>query len=246
VEVEAGGERARVRWTVDTPELVVKVDVPQPVVDPIRLDVLFLIDTTGSMGDEIERIKKSLLAVTEKLRGLDREFDLHYAAVLYRDVGDAYVTKSHPFTDDIVAFDQALQSIAASGGGDTPESLNQGLAEAVGRDDWRPDAAKVVFLIADAPPHMDYQGDIRYGETVKAAVARGIKIHSVAASGLEPLGTFVFRQIAQFTRGKFIFIEYGTIAATAESHGVAGPVKSNNLDDILFTQIRDEIANWGR
>lgn len=246
VEVAAGEARERTRWDLGGEELTVTVDVAKPVADPIRLDVLFLIDTTGSMGDEIRRIKESLLSVTQKLRALDREFDLRYAAVLYRDLGDAYVTMAHPFTSDIRAFDEALASVEANGGGDTPESLNQGLAEAVGRADWRPDAAKVMFLVADAPPHMDYQGDVRYGETVQAAVAKGIRIHSVAASGLDPLGTLVFRQIAQYTRGKFLFIQYGTIEVTAASHGVAGPVKSNNLDDILYEEIRDEIARWGR
>ena len=103
-----------------------------------------------------------------------------------------------------------------------------------------------MFLIADAPPHMDYDGDILYGEGLKAALAEGIRIHAVAASGLTPVGSLVYRQIAQFTRGKFIFIEYGTVQATAKSHGVTGQVKSNNLDDILFEQIRSEVAMWGR
>jgi von Willebrand factor type A domain len=245
VEVMAGTARQKVRWDGRS-DLAVTVSVPQPVTDPIALDVLFLIDTTGSMGDEIERIKNSLLSMTEKLRSMEREFDLRYAAVLYRDIGDEYVTKAHPFTGDIKAFDAALATIRADGGGDGPESLNQGLAEAVGRADWRDGAAKVMFLIADASPHMDYAGDVPYGESLKAALAAGIRIHSVAASGIDPVGSLAFRQIAQFTRGKFIFIEYGSTAKSAATHGVTGKVKSNNLDDILFEQIREEVARWGR
>ncbi len=245
VEVNAGLSRRRVEWD-GTSDLTVKVEEKEPISEPVKLDVLFLIDTTGSMNDEIDRIKDSLLSMTDKLKSMEREFDLRYAAVLYRDIGDDYVTKAHPFTSDIRAFDAALATIRANGGGDGPESLNQGVAEAVGRADWREGAAKVMFLIADAPPHMDYDGDIPYGESLKAALAEGIRIHSVAASGLTPVGTLVFRQIAQFTRGKFIFIEYGGVAATAKSHGVTGQVKSNNLDDILFEQIREEVARWGR
>ena len=246
VEVRAGGQRKRLRWDGKGGELTVEVDVPRPVEEPIALDVLFLIDTTGSMSDEIEQVKDTLLSVTQKLRSLDREFDLRYGAVLYRDVTDDYVTKAHAFTSDIQAFDDALQGIQATGGGDTPESLNQGLAEAVGRMDWRAGAAKVMFLIADAPPHMDYADDVPYDESLKAAVAKGIRIHSVAASGLDELGSLVFRQIAQFTRGKFVFVEYGTVEKSAAAHGVAGKVKSNNLDDIIFEQIREEVARWGR
>ena len=250
-DVGSGGDSvsgvgARVIWSGAGPEITITLPEPVVTADPVKLDVCFVIDTTGSMGDEIASIKASLLRVTEKLRGLGREFDLRYAAVLYRDIGDDYVTATHAFTADIEAFDEALRGVRASGGGDGPESLNQAVAQAVGGVSWRPGAAKVAFLIADAPPHMDYVGDVSYGESARAALAKGIRIHSVAASGLDPVGTLVFRQIAQFTRGKFIFIEYGTPESSAASHGVAGAVKSDNLEDILFAQLRDEVATFGR
>ncbi|MDP2344289.1 MAG: VWA domain-containing protein [Deltaproteobacteria bacterium] len=215
----------------------------------VPLDVLFLIDTTGSMGDEIERIKQTLLAMTAKVRQAGgRKVDLRYGAVLYRDVGDAYVTAAREFTGDIDAFDAALRDVQADGGGDTPESLNQGLAEAMVGVQWRAEAAKVAFLVADAVPHMDYQDDIPYGESLKDAVTLGIRVHAVAASGLadDDAGSLVFRQIAQYTRGRFIFIEYGDdVVKSAAAHGVTGPVASNNLDDILLMEIRREIDGWG-
>ena len=149
--------------------------------------------------------------------------------------------------DRLEAFSAALQSVRAAGGGDTPESLNQGLAEGIGRLEWREGAAKVMFLIADAPAHMDYEGDVTYGTSLRAALDKGIRIHAVAASGLDAFGSLMFRQIAQFTRGKFVFIEYGgNVAASGAKHGVKGAKKSNNLDDILFEQIQVEIATWGR
>ena len=112
---------------------------------------------------------------------------------------------------------------------------------------WQPHTAKVAFLIGDAPPHMDYKGDVLYGESALEAIARGIRVHAVAASGLDPLGSVVFRQIAQLTRGKFIFIEYGKdLAGSAAKHGVGGrDLGGNNLDAIIFNQIRDEITGWG-
>ncbi len=236
----------RTVWDGTGEEFELVIDGAPSAADPLQLDVCLLIDTTGSMSDEIASIKQALLRMTQQLRSLDREFDLRYSAVLYRDIGDQYLTASHPFTSDVEAFDEALRKVDAAGGGDGPESLNQGLAEAVTGVEWRPGAAKVVFLIADAQPHMDYAGDTPYGETLQAAVAKGVKVHSVAASGLNAVGTLVFRQIAQYTRGKFIFIEYGSSAASAASHGVAGKVKSNNLEDILFEQIREELAMHGR
>ena len=196
-------------------------------------------------GDEIQQIKSTLLRVTERLRALATDFDLRYGAVLYRDLGDEYLTKTHPFSHDIVAFDRALQQVTAGGGGDMPESLNQALAQAVAMP-WREGAAKVAFLIGDAPPHMDYQGDVPYVDSAVRAIGKGLRIHSVAASGLDAVGTLVFRQTAQLTRGKFIFIEYGSKEESARRHGVTGPVMSNNLDDIVYEQIRDELEHWGK
>lgn len=226
----------------------VTVTLPKaaPLASKVPLDVTFLIDTTGSMGDEIARIKASLLKVTEKVRSGAQQTDLRYGAVLYRDLGDAYVTSRHPFTADVEKFDSALQAVSAGGGGDFAESMNQGLLVAVDQMQWRADAAKLVFLIADAPPHTDYQGDVPYQVSAVRGVERGVKVHAVAASGLDPLGTLAMRQVAQATRGKFIFIEYGKPGETAKSHGVANPSSSNNLDDILYEQIQQEVSGYGQ
>ncbi|MEZ4319961.1 MAG: VWA domain-containing protein [Myxococcota bacterium] len=214
--------------------------------DAVSLDVVFVIDTTGSMSDEIERIKQTLLAVTAKVQDLDRPIDLRYGAVLYRDIGDEYLTRHTPLTSDLKGFDGKLQQIRADGGGDGPESYNQGLAVAVGEMDWRDDAAKLVFVVADAPPHMDYENDVDYARVSQAALSQGIRVHTVAASGLDDFGSLVFRQTAQLTQGQFIFIEYGSTAASAADHGVTGPVSSNNLDAILLRQITREVEGWGQ
>jgi len=247
VEAKFGEAASKADWD-GSGVPVVTLDVKRPVTEPLELDVLFVLDTTGSMSDELARIKQSLLGVTEQLKKLNTEFNLRYGAVLYRDVTDAYVTSTHPFTGDINAFSTALQQVSAGGGGDFAESLNQGLAVAVEQMQWRDNAVKLSFVIADAPPHMDYEQDVPYGESALRALEKGIKMHTVAASGLNDFGSLCFRQVAQLTRGKFIFIEYGgNIQKSAAKHGVSSaPQKSNNLDDILFEQVKEELANWGR
>jgi hypothetical protein len=247
VDVQVAGETVRTTWDGANEELTVTVGAARAAPDLVPIDVAFLIDTTGSMGDEIASIQASLLKVTEQIRSLSRESDLRVGTVLYRDLGDEYLTATWPLTADVGSLDRALRGVRADGGGDGPESLNQGLAETVDGLQWREGAAKVAFLVADAPPHMDYAGDTPYGDTCRAAVAKGLRVHTVAASGLDEVGSLVFRQIAQFTRGKFVFIEYGgSIDKSAAKHGVAGAVKNDNLEDILFEQIRDEVARWGR
>ena len=249
VEASDGVRAVTAIWHGASRAITLRMPVPAPSHEAVPLDVLFLVDTTGSMGDEIDRIKQTLLSMTAKVRQAGgRAVDLRYGAVLYRDLGDAYVTATRDFTGDIDAFDASLRDVQADGGGDTPESLNQGLAEAMVGVQWRPRAAKVAFLVADAVPHMDYQDDIPYGESLKDAVTLGVRIHAVAASGLadDEAGSLVFRQIAQYARGHFIFIEYGSdVAASAAAHGVTGPVAANNLDEILLREIRSEIDGWG-
>ena len=237
-----------VRWDGQGEELDVVVDTDGLKAGaPVPVDVCFIIDTTGSMGDEISRIKSTLLSVTDKLRAdAAQGVDLRYGAVLYRDIGDEYVTRRHAFTADLEGFDSALKTISAAGGGDGPESLNQGLAVGVAGMDWREGAARVAFVIADAPPHMDYQEDVTYGRAAAAAAHRGIRVHTVAASGLDDRGSYAFRQVAQLTRGQFIYIEYGSSSASAADHGVAGPTASNNLDDIVYGRVRAEIDGWGK
>jgi len=237
-----------VRWDGRSNELDVTVDTGGLTRGaPVPVDVCFIIDTTGSMGDEIDRIKTTLLSVTDKLReDASQGVDLRYGAVLYRDIGDEYVTRRHAFTADIAGFDTALQTITARGGGDAPESLNQGIAVGVAGMEWREGAARVAFVIADAPPHMNYQEEVSYGRAAAAAAHRGIRIHTVAASGLNDRGSYAFRQIAQLTRGQFIYIEYGSAAASAADHGVRTPTASNNLDGILYGRIRAEIDGWGK
>ncbi len=244
--VQASGTQLRVPWPGSRDEFTISLPITRKL-GPVVVEVLFVIDTTGSMGEEIAQIKATLVAVTDKLHRLDEQAELRYGAVLYRDLYDTYVTMSHPFTDDIQAFDNALRRIQAKGGGDFPESVNQALARTVQGIKWRPDSAKIAFLIGDAPPHMDYKGEATYGESARLALAKGIRIHAVAAGGLDPLGSVVFRQIAQLTRGKFIFIEYGKdLAGSAAKHGVrATKLKGNNLDTIIYAQIRDEIRGFG-
>lgn len=244
VTVSWGGTSTAAPW-FGTDELQVVVRSDGPATGVVPIDVAIVLDTTGSMADEIDRIKGTLLSTTEKIRSLGQEVDLRFGAVLYRDHGDAYVTRTTPFTGDVRAFDAELRGVQAGGGGDTPEALNEGLATAVDDLDWRSGAARVAFVIADAPPHMDYPQDVPYGTTAVSALEQGIRVHTVAASGLDEVGSLVFRQIAQATRGRFIFIEYGSVAASAERHGVADvQLQSNNLDAILFERIKAEVEGW--
>lgn len=215
-----------------------------------RLDLVFMVDATGSMGDEIAKLKGSMRAMSQQISQLPGQPDICYGLVAYRDRGDAFVTRTHDFTDDLGAFQQMLARVQAGGGGDTPEALNEALHEVVHRLDWRADAARMVVMVADAPPHLDYGGP-QYDKDMQAALAKGIKLFAVGASGLDPVGEYVFRQMAQYTAGRFVFLTYKNAADPGSGPGTqtVHDVKQysvQTLDRLVVRLVSEEMARLSR
>lgn len=247
VQVSSGGVTQSAPWTGDG--LSFSLPVVAPTEARVPIDVAIVIDTTGSMGDELAQIKTSLLSMLTRLDALERPADIRLAAVVYKDKGEEYLTRRRNFSGDRQDFANALSGLTAGGGGDNPEALNEALDDAVHKLSWRPDAARVAFVIADAPPHANRSNTVPYDRSAFDALAAGVRVHTVAASGLDEAGTAVFRQVAAVTRGRFVFIEYGgDVVGTAASHGIAGAsqMTGNNLDQILYDRLVDEIEGWRR
>jgi hypothetical protein len=152
------------------------------------------------------------------------------------------------FTDRVRAFSDQLSQVRAAGGGDYPESLNEALHAAIYEMDWREeDTVRMIFLVADAPPHLDYSQDFDYAQEMAVAAANGIKIFPVAASGADDQTEYIFRQMAQFTQARFIFLTY----EGPTNGGEPGDVSTMNvssygvqdLDDLVVRLVRDELAH---
>ena len=211
--------------------------------DNIPLDVLFLLDATGSMADEINQIKSTLQSISQQVSRLPSNPDLRFGMVAYRDRGDEYVTRQYPFESNVQQFSRSIEEVRADGGDDYPESLNQALHEAVNDMRWRDDAIRLVFLVADAPPHLDYSQDEDYAVDMVRAREAGIKIFAVASSGLDEQGEYVFRQLAQQTMGRFLFILYrsGPQGALDTPHDVE-QFTVNQLDSLIVRLIQEELT----
>ena len=215
-----------------------------------RLDLVFLIDATGSMADEIAKLKSSMRAMSQQISQLPGQPDICYGLVAYRDRGDAFLTRAHDFTDALPVFQNVLARVQAGGGGDTPEALNEALHETVHGLAWRTDAARLVVLVADAPPHLDYGGP-QYDVDMQAALAKGIKLFAVGASGLDPVGEYIYRQMAQYTAGRFVFLTYkdaadpGSGPGTQTVHDVGG-YSVQTLDKLVVKLVGDELARLSR
>jgi hypothetical protein len=227
----------------------VELSVPLPggAEAPIPVDVLFLLDATGSMSDEIDRLKTSIDSVAQRVAALEGLPDVRFAMTLYRDEGDAFVTATHDFTSNVEAFRAELAEVIADGGGDYPEALDEGLAEALTAPAWRDPESTVqlVFLVADAPPQVSRQVSHGYDTSILDAATRGLKIFPVASSESDDQAEAVFRQLAQGTGGRFVFLTYGAngAAATGESTDIGTTdYEELALDDLVVRLIAEELA----
>jgi hypothetical protein len=174
---------------------------------PPRIDAVFVLDTTGSMSHLIEGAKQKIWSIANQMASANTTPEIRLGLIGYRDRGDAYVTRRFALDGDIDTLYGHLQGFQAGGGGDGPESVNQALHEAVTAMGWSDDPSvyKVIFLVGDAPPHMDYQNDVRYVDSVKLANARGIIVNTIQC-GPDPHTAQVWQQIARLSQGNYAAI----------------------------------------
>jgi len=156
-------------------------------IDPIqhsqakKIDLVFALDTTGSMGGLIHAAKEKIWSIATNMAQAEQAPEIRIGIVAFRDRGDDYVTKVIDLSNDLDSVYAQLMDLNADGGGDGPESVNQALHEAVHKVSWTQDkdAFKVIFLVGDAPPHMDYQDDVKYPVSIQAALDKGILVNTI-------------------------------------------------------------------
>jgi len=181
-----------------------------------RIDVVFVLDTTGSMGGLIQTAKEKIWSIATTMASAQQTPEIRIGLVAYRDRGDSYVTRVVDLSDDLDSIYATLMDFEAGGGGDTPESVNQALYDAVNNMSWsqQDQAYKTIFLVGDAPPHMDYN-EVRYPEIVASAIENGIVINTIQCGEI-PSAVAPWTQIASLGNGDFFQVEQagGAVAYT--------------------------------
>jgi von Willebrand factor type A domain len=169
------------------------------------VEVAFVLDTTGSMGGLIEGAKRKIWSIATAIVDANPDADIRMGLVAYRDIGDDYVTRKFDLTTDIQDLYANLLELKARGGGDWPESVNEALDVAVNKLRWTPngDTCRIVFLVGDAPPHMDYAQDTKYPTTLAVAKQKDIVVNAVLAGSARDTER-VWRDIAKGGNGRFI------------------------------------------
>lgn len=216
---------------------------------PIPLDIVFILDTTGSMGEEIKRLKQTIELINLNLSSVTPAPAIRFGMVLYKDRSDSYDTKVIPFTSDLKTFQTELYKVTAGGGGDTPEDLEAALDKALNTLSWNDSGIRLGFIITDAPPKYYDNQPFTYSRAAMAAKEKGIKLFSVGTGGLPLAGEYVLRQISQFTSAAYIFLTYGEKGeseggkAGSVSHHTGSNFQTDKLEAIIIRFARDELSH---
>ena len=186
------------------------VNVPKA---PPRVEIVFALDTTGSMSGLIDGAKRKIWSIAQFVANGQPKPDVRIGLVAYRDVGDAYVTRFYDLDGDLDDVFERLSSFQAEGGGDTPEHVSKALYDAVYRTSWTGDQStlKQIYLVGDAPPHTDYHDGYDYLKIAKKARDLGIHINTIRC-GSDSETQLVWNEIARNASGEY--------ASIAEDGGV--------------------------
>ena len=202
------------------------------------VQIAFMVDATGSMGDELEFLKMDLKKVIAEVQKTNTQLKISTATVFYRDEGDEYVVKHSPFTEDINQTTEFISQQRADGGGDFPEAVDKALVQ-LNQLQWQPEArTRIAFLVLDAPPHNKPAviSSIQY--SVKTAAASGIKLIPVVASGIDKTTEFLMRFIAMYTNGTYVFITDHSGIGNKHLEPSVGEYQVEKLSDLMVRLIK--------
>lgn len=190
-----------------------------------KVEVVFVLDTTGSMAGLIQAAKDNIWSIANTMASAQPAPEIRVGLVAFRDRGDDYVTRVVDLNSDLDSMYATLMDFQADGGGDTPESVNEALHDAVHKLSWSQgsDAYKVIFLVGDAPAH-EYPDDVDYPATLKAANSKGIVINTIQA-GDDQSTRAEWERIASLNQG-----EYFQVGQTGNAIAMATP-----FDDRIAT-----------
>lgn len=214
-------------WTIVVPEA--------PHALPTRLDLALVIDVTGSMTDELEYLKAEIDEIAARIKEQYPNITQRFGLVVYRDHGDEFVTRKFDFTESLADFQKNLNVQRAAGGGDYPEAVPEALEAALSLN-WSNDgAARVMFLVGDAPPH-DHD-TVRTFQAVRTLRQRGVNVFPVGASGVKDEAEYIFRAAAFVTRSQYLFLTDHSGVGAPHAKPQASRFEVERLDQLMIRMI---------
>lgn len=207
---------------------------------PHSLDVMFVIDTTGSMFDELHYIITELRDIISAVQARHQQIRMRFGLVLYRDRGDEYVVRDFAFTDSLNEMQIQLNEQKARGGGDYPEAMEQALEKAVTAKWSQGNVARLLFLVADAPPHDENLKAML--EPIRIARHKGLRIYPLAASGVGDKAEFMMRHAEVLTQGRYLFLTDDSGVGSSHKEPSVPCYVVTRLDKLIARVIDSELA----
>ena len=171
------------------------------------LDIMFVVDATGSMGDELFYLKNELKDVIDRAGNQLNGTQIRMGSVFYQDIGDIYLTRPFGFTTNPELLNNFINDQSAGDGGDFPEAVDEALKVAIKDQSWSADAInRILFLVLDAPPHQAEDNLSKIKDAVNEAQKKGIRIIPVSASGIDWETEFFLRFLSVSTNSTYVFI----------------------------------------
>ena len=202
------------------------------------VDVVFVFDATGSMGDELHYLQAEMKDGIDRAKDATGGLDIRTGAVVYRDHGDEYVTRLSRLTNDIKTTQTFIDKQSANGGGDFPEAIPEALMAAINSAGWNQEArARIAFLVLDAPCHKDSATIALLHEQILNAAAWGIRVVPVVCSGLDESGELLMRSIAMATNGTSFFLTDDSGIGHSHLKPTTDTLKVEHLNDMLVRTI---------
>jgi hypothetical protein len=247
IEATAGGADAVKHDVSQTTDGRIELSFDQVAPPSKNLDVMFTIDTTGSMGDELSYLQSELEDVISRTQQrVNQQLSIRLSVNAYRDETDSYVVESEPFRQNIARQADELSSHVAGGGGDYPEAVGQALDDAINGHEWRSQAqARILFLILDAPPHDDSAVKAQIQSAAKKAAKQGIRIVPIAASGVDKSTEYLMRALGIGTGGSYVFLTDHSGIGNSHIEPTIGQYEVHYLNNLIvdiITRYTMEIA----
>ncbi len=201
------------------------------------LDLGFLIDVTGSMGDELRYVNREVSHIVDRIEATAPHVRVRVGAVFYRDREDAQTIDHIQFTTDTQSFAADMQRVTAMGGGDYPEDMNRGLDAAFHDLSWSDgNADRILVVIADAPPQRYNDEQFTWHEAIDTAAQRGVRIVPVAASGADRTVEYLFRAMGAATSTPYVYL--------TDDSGVGAPHLAADTDHVTVERFADLLVRF--
>jgi CarboxypepD_reg-like domain/von Willebrand factor type A domain len=218
---------------------VVKIALDHQLTQPNVTDVMFVVDATGSMGDEIDYLKSELEDIVSRVQSSDNQEVIRLGMTFYRDHGDEYLVRNFDFKTNVKQVLSDLNQQGAGGGGDFEEAVEEALDNAIHQQRWSQSAStRLLFLILDAPPHYDEQRIKAMQKNIASAAAKGIKIIPVVASGIDKNTEFLMRMTAQATNGTYVFLTDDSGVGSSHLKPTVGNYQVEYLNNLILRLIK--------